>query len=126
MDAIPEDAVGVVVKWQPPSITIMDDPVKAAAVQAEVAKGNYRHDAKADDWVGPVIAGALGLDIKEPGIKKLVTDVLGAWVDKGWFVIVEDHDANRHKRKYVRVGKKPDINHVFDDESETASVASVD
>lgn len=122
LDAEPEDEVGVVTRWTPPSVTVMDDPVKALAAQAEIAKGSYRESPKAPDWVGPVIARVLGVDLNEAGVKKLIVDVIDAWVKRGWLVVVEKMDITRHKRTFIEVGSTPKIDDVFDDEG-LASVA---
>jgi len=123
--ALPEDGVGVVVRWAPPSTDFASEPHRVRAAQDEIAKGTFRKSSKAVDWVGTVIAGALGLDLGAAGVKRLVEDVVNDWAKKGWLTVVEGFDLNRHKREFIEVGTRPEDT-VFGTDWDTASVASVD
>ena len=70
------DKVGVVTTWTPPDprqrITEADLPL----ILDRVAKGEYRANSQAEDWVGKVVADVLGLDIEEPSTKADVKALL--------------------------------------------------
>ncbi|MCC2651912.1 MAG: hypothetical protein K0Q60_2075, partial [Microvirga sp.] len=101
----PGDHVGVVTAWEWPSVfegvTVSD----LRAVQAKVARGEWRADAQATAWVGNAVAEVLGLDTDEPAVRSKVKGLLKVWIETDALRIVERVDPKRMPRKYVEVGE---------------------
>jgi len=73
-------------------------------VQEEVAKGRWRANAQAKDWVGYAVAAAMGLNAKDKAHRSKISRLLKIWTDTGMFVTVEGRDEKRELRSYVEVG----------------------
>jgi AAA domain len=100
------DSVGVVTRWTWPDalhgVTVAD----LRAVQAIVAKGRYRQNAQAKDWVGNAVAEAMSLDVNKKADRRRISRLLKTWTAKGMFVAVEGEDEKRRKRWFVEVGER--------------------
>ena len=99
------DNVGVVTRWTWPDafegVTVSD----LRAAQDCVAKGRWRENAQAKDWVGHAIAAAMHLDAGEKKDKAKIIRLLKTWIATGMFVVVEGEDDSRKKRSFVEVGQ---------------------
>jgi hypothetical protein len=97
------DSVGVVVpwKWPDPMDGITGRDFEAAA--AEIRKGNWRENIQANDWVGHAVAKALKLDLTKKADKAKAAGLIKIWLKAGSLVVVEEQDAKRNVRKFVRV-----------------------
>ena len=99
------DNVGVVVPWSWPDafagVTVAD----LRAVQSAVAKGRWRENVRATDWVGCAVASVLGLDPTNMGDRAKIIGLLKVWTEKGMFVAVDGLDERRKTRLFVEVGE---------------------
>ncbi len=107
-NGIPEhegDWVGVVTAWKMPGalegVTVAD----LLRVQRRIAEGKWREDVRARAWAGKAVAEALGLDVREPAVKKRIAGMLKTWIGTGALKVVEDEDETRHKFDFVEVGE---------------------
>jgi hypothetical protein len=99
------DDVGVVTRWTPPDLLAgltVDDLLKA---QKEIAKGRWRENIQAKDWVGKAVAAALGLDLDTASDKAKVKSMLAMWIKSGALVIVQDKDDKGNARPFIEVGE---------------------
>jgi hypothetical protein len=97
------DSVGVVVswKWPDPLDGITGDHFVAAAIA--IRAGKWRESIQAKDWVGYAVAKALKLDLDSKADKAKAKGLIQAWLKAGNLVVVEEPDANREIRKFVKV-----------------------
>jgi hypothetical protein len=97
------DQVGVACPWQWPELFEGISTRHLIAVQKAVAAGEWRADVRSPEWVGYAIAQALEYDV-ESG-RRRISALLKDWVKNGTLKIVEREDGERHKRKFVEVGR---------------------
>jgi hypothetical protein len=99
------DWVGVVTAWKMPGplegVTAND----LLRVQKHIAEGKWREDSRAKAWAGKALAVVLGLDVRDPQVKKRVMQMLKTWLGTGALKVVEDEDETRHKFYFVEVGE---------------------
>lgn len=98
------DEVGVVEAWEwPTAASLVEDvpPELLAGIKARIGAGNFRESEQSVDWAGHLVGELLGLDTTEPGDKKRVKRMLGAWVSAGEFAIEMRPDARRIQRKHI-------------------------
>jgi hypothetical protein len=97
------DDVGVVTVWVPPDpldgVTGSDFDKVAAAIHA----GRWRENSQAKDWVGYAVAKALKIDLDSKAGKAKAASLVKYWLKTGALVVVEEPDANRDIRKFVKV-----------------------
>jgi hypothetical protein len=97
------DDVGVVTVWAPSDpldgVTGRDFDKVAAAIHA----GRWRESSQAKNWVGIPVAKALRLDLASKADKAKVRALVQIWLKAGSLVVVEEPDANRIIRKFVKV-----------------------
>jgi hypothetical protein len=99
------DSVGVVTRWQWP-VEANIDQVPASdllAIQQEVAKGNWRENVQAKEWVGKAIAKVLKLDVKHH--KGRIKRLLETWIDNGILTVETRNDKKGTERSFVNVGE---------------------
>jgi hypothetical protein len=101
----PGDDVGVVVPWRWPDPFEQVTPEDVRAIQQKVSGGEWRGDARANDWVGRAVAEVLGLDPGQPSAKAAIKSMLRGWIEAGILKVVTRKDARRMNRPYVVVGK---------------------
>lgn len=112
------DTVQVAESWTPP-VAVAGTASELAAVQNAIASTQTppRYDARAADWVGWLIAGALNIDAGAPGVKSAhrspeqergharVRSLLDGWLADGRLVRRKEHDSHRNERDCVVVGR---------------------
>jgi hypothetical protein len=112
------DSIGVVTKWEWPDVTKglsgRDFELAAAAIQA----GKWRADVQAKQWVGRVVAKALGYDLDDRADKAAVKQLVQYWISTGALVVVDDYTDKREIKQFVRVaeGNTEDTTEVADEE----------
>jgi AAA domain len=98
------DSVGVVTAWKWPDafdgVTVSD----LRLVQTKVAKGKWRENAQAKDWVGHAVAAVMHLDTENKAHRAKIVRLLRTWTENGMFVVVDGEDDKRMKRSFVEVG----------------------
>lgn len=97
------DQVGVACPWQWPELYDGLSTRHLIAVQKAVAAGEWRADVRSPDWVGFAVASALDIDAENS--RKRISALLKDWIGNGALKIVEREDDERHKRKFVEVGR---------------------
>lgn len=97
------DQVGVACPWQWPELFDGISTRHLIAVQKAVEAGEWRADSRSSEWAGIAVAQALDLDVDTS--RKRIVKMLKEWVANGALEIVEKDDEQRHKRKFVVVGK---------------------
>jgi AAA domain len=100
------DSVGVVIRWAWPNVMDGVTVADLRAVQAIVAKGRFRQNAQANDWVGNAVAQAMNLDVAKKADRRRILRLLKTWTANGMFVAVEGEDEKRRKRSFVEVGER--------------------
>jgi hypothetical protein len=97
------DSVGVVIpwKWPDPLDGITGNDFEKAA--AEIRKGSWRENIQSNEWVGYAVAKALKLDPTKKADKAKAAGLVKIWLKTGALVAVEEQDAKRNVRKFVRV-----------------------
>jgi hypothetical protein len=99
------DSVGVVTKWTWPDPFEGIGPRDLKAAQNEVAKGRWRENVQAKDWVGIAIARAMKLDPTDSAAKTRIKQLLKTWIANGMFVVVQGKDNKGNDRPFVEVGE---------------------
>jgi hypothetical protein len=102
------DNVGVAVRWSWPDVLEGVTVADLRAVQAAVAKGRWRENPQAKDWVGHAIAGVLGLDCRDKGHRAKISGLLKVWIANKMFVVVPGKDPHGEERSFVEVGERAD------------------
>ena len=97
------DQVGVACPWKWPEIFDGLSTRHLTAVQKAVDVGEWRADVRSPEWVGYAVAQALEYDVENS--RRRISALLKDWVKNGALKIVEREDDERHKRKFVVVGK---------------------
>jgi hypothetical protein len=97
------DSVGVVTAWEWPDplagITGRDFDKVAAVIRS----GRWRENVRANDWAGKAVAKALDLDLSRKPDKAKAIRLLKAWLRAKSLRLVDEQDAHREWRTYVRV-----------------------
>lgn len=97
------DQVGVACPWRWPELFDGLHTRHLIAVQKAVAESEWRADSRSDQWVGFAVAKALDMDAEAN--RKRILGLLKEWVKNGALEVVEKEDEQRHKRKFVVVGR---------------------
>jgi hypothetical protein len=98
----PSDSVGVVVPWEWPDISKDVPPDALAKALAAIKGGQWREDARADNWIGRPIAGAIGLDPESDYGKGQVKKLIEKWVGEGFLIRYEAPDRHRKMKPHLR------------------------
>jgi hypothetical protein len=77
------DTVGVIAAWDWPEALEGVDMSDIRAVRAEIAKGKWKRDGRASDWVGIPIAIALKLDASDKGDRAKIASLIAIWIKSG-------------------------------------------
>lgn len=97
------DQVGVACPWKWPELFEGLSTRHLIAVQKAVEQREWRADVRSPDWVGFAVGQALDIDAEQ--CRKRINGLLRDWVKNGALEIVEREDDQRHKRKFVVVGR---------------------
>jgi hypothetical protein len=89
----------------PTDVTSAITDTIAAAIRAEIGKGEYRRDQRAANWAGALVGRRLGFDMETPQGKQQARDALAALIKKGTLDVEQRQDAARRFRDYVVPGK---------------------
>jgi hypothetical protein len=65
--------------------------------------GKWKESVQAKDWAGKPVAKALGLDLDNKADKANVRGLLDFWIKAGSLAVVEEQDAHRERKKFVKV-----------------------
>ena len=99
------DVVGVVTAWEWPEALEGVSASDLGAVRAEIAKGEWKRDGRASDWVGIPIAIALKLDASNKGDRAKITSLIAIWIKSGMLKAVIRQDNHRHNKEFVELGE---------------------
>jgi AAA domain len=99
-----QDYVGVAIPWKWPDTFEGVAVTDLRKVQAAIENGRWRESAQAKDWAGIAVARVLNLDPKTKAHRAKIASLLKTWIANGMFVVVEDEDDKRMKRKFIEVG----------------------
>jgi AAA domain len=75
------------------------------AIQGAIAAGEWREDARSNEWAGFAVIEALGLDPTNAGDKARAREILAVLKEDGSLRAVGGMDRNRKRRTFIRVGK---------------------
>ena len=113
------DHVGVVERWTPPSGRGTTSDLALVQTAIGAAATPPRFDQRAEDWVGFLVAGALGLDIgpagaaqkdrtaKQAAAHARVRALLDGWFEDGGLVRAKERDPSSRKEREVVLCGKP-------------------
>jgi hypothetical protein len=105
-DQLPDDHVGVVTRWDPPSLFHGLTNADILRVQREIDRaGDYRESHLANRWVGKAVAVALDWDLTDASSRKRVGEMVKIWMRTKLLELVEETDEHRKSRTFVRVKK---------------------
>ncbi len=102
-DLIPSDSVQVISTFKPKAPLDDISMEEIDAVMREIDAGNYRHDARAENWVGDLIGEKFVIPDDKTGRKKIMR-IISAWVKSGALEIEKRRDETRRERQYVKLG----------------------
>jgi len=104
---IPGDNVGVLTKWNPPDLRIPMGPADRAAIQASVAADSEcREDARAEHWVGKIIAQRFNLDPAHAHDKRRIQATIWELLQDGTLARKEGVDKQRKPRTFIVAGHR--------------------
>jgi hypothetical protein len=99
-----EDHVGVVEAWSYPSALDQITPDHMYRVRRMAAEGEWRKDARSEDWIGRAVADVVGLDLEDPADRRTVRATLAAWFANGVLTTATRRDSQRKERTFVVPG----------------------
>jgi hypothetical protein len=98
------DAVAVVTAWKYPSPLDRITPDHMRKVRQMAAEGEWRKDARSEDWIGLAVAEVVGLDPENKADLKIIKAALAAWFANGVLDTKPRKDEHRKNRIYVVPG----------------------
>src|SRR5262249_30513753 len=98
------DVVTIPTLWAPTDVTDTITDTMAAAIRAEVGKGEYRKDQRAANWIGGLIGRRLGFDMDTDAGKHQARQALAALIKKGVLRVEGRMDEKRRFREYLVPG----------------------
>jgi AAA domain len=98
------DVVTIPTLWTPTDIGAAVSETVAAAICAEVAKGEYRRDQRAANWIGNLIGRRLNFDMDTADGKHQAKQVLGALIKREVLKVVVRADGKGRYREYIVPG----------------------
>jgi hypothetical protein len=99
------DVVAVPALWVPPDAMAGITETVANAIAGEIAKGNYKRDARAGaTWAGRLVGLRCGIDTGTKSGKERVKAILETLIKKGVLAVEIRTDKNRNAREYVVPG----------------------
>jgi hypothetical protein len=102
----PQDHVAVVAPWTWPNPFADVTTADLIAVQKHVAKGKWRENNQAKDWVGKAVAEVLKLDVESERDKEKIKGLLKVWIENGALKVVKEYDPkDRKDYKFVTMGE---------------------
>lgn len=105
-EGVPDDHVGVVARWEPPSLFHGLTNADVLHIQQEIDRaGDYRENSQATRWVGKAVTSVMDWDVRDASVKKRVTAMVRVWLQKQLLESYEAPDEKREVRTFVRVKK---------------------
>lgn len=101
----PGDQVGVVTRWTWPEPFEDVTAADLLRVQQAFDGKRYRKDMQSKEWVGRVVADALGLDANDKRQRERIRGMLKAWTETGALVEVTGKDSKGNERPFLEVGE---------------------
>ena len=106
VDGLPDDHVGVVTRWEPPSLFHGLTNADVLKIQQEIDRaGDYRENSQANRWVGKAVTSVMGWDSRDASVKKRVGAMVKVWLRTHLLETFEGPDEKREVRTFVRVKK---------------------
>jgi hypothetical protein len=100
----PDDHVGVVTRWEPPSLFHGLTNSNILRIQEEIDRaGDYRASAQANRWVGKAVASVLDWNIQDATVKKRIGAMVAVWMKNQLLEAYDGPDEKREIRTFVRV-----------------------
>ncbi|WP_321383288.1 AAA family ATPase, partial [Rhizobium sp.] len=99
------DHVGVVERWFPPDSFAGVSVEHLRQVQNRVAKGDYRENVQASDWVGSLVADVLSIDATSPSGRHRLKRLIAKWIENGALKLERATDDKRRERTLDLPGK---------------------
>jgi hypothetical protein len=97
------DQVGVACPWKWPELFEGVSTRHLIAVQKAVDAGEWRFDSRSPQWAGHAVAQVLDLDAENA--RKRILKLLKEWIENGALKVVDREAGDRHKYKFVEVGR---------------------
>lgn len=97
------DLVQTIERWQWPNAFDGLSAKDLFAVQKKIAGGDWRDDARAENWAGLAVAEALNLDPSSAPVQTRLKSLLKVWLGSGALKIVRRQDKHRKDRNFVEV-----------------------
>ncbi len=98
------DAVAVVTAWKYPSPLDRITPDHMRKVREMAAEGDWRKDARSEDWIGRAVAEAADLDLEDKADRLTIKAALAAWIANGVLATKARKDEHRKERPFVVPG----------------------
>ena len=99
------DTVAVPAVWTPPDAMQGISDTIAAAIASEIAKGEYKRDARAgSSWAGRLVGLRCGIDVTTKSGKERAKIILETLIKRGVLAVEIRTDKNRNSREYVVPG----------------------
>lgn len=103
-DGRPDDHVGVVERWEAPSLFHGLSNSDVLKIQQEIDRaGDYRESTQANRWVGKAVGLVMDWDIRDPSVKHRVTAMIRIWLKSKLLEVYEATDSKREVRTFVKV-----------------------
>jgi hypothetical protein len=99
------DGVGVVKRWEFPSVFEGNKPGDLLAVQRKIASGEWRQSHQCKNWAGNAVAEVLNLDLTAKGVKSSIITMLAGWVHSNALKVVWMDDEKGVSRPWIEVGE---------------------
>jgi hypothetical protein len=99
------DGVGVVKRWEFPSVFKENAPGDLLAVQRRIASGMWRQSHQCKDWAGNAVAEVLKRDLTNRGVKSDIITMLAGWVKSNALKVVWYDDEKGVSRPWIEVGE---------------------
>jgi len=100
------DAIGVAVRWTPPSAETMRTTESFEKVAEAMGNRLWRTDSRAAEWVGKAIGPALEFNEKTKPGRTRTDALLKGWLKDGLMQTVIALDKNRIEREFIQIKGK--------------------
>lgn len=91
------DEVGAVVPWSAPDLIGDINQLQVIEAMGQIARGAWRSDPRAKEWVGHAIGPVIGQDSKSPAGRTVLRMVLSQWLSDGLIALVKRRDEGARK-----------------------------
>lgn len=113
-DDLDSDKIGVVEKWDPPTVFAGLPARVVNLVREFVSQGRYRYDFRSADWVGLGLGQAIGIDASEANGRNRLVKLIDIWIKNGVLRKESRPDNKRNMRDFV-VADPPEVMQHTDD-----------